>query len=91
MRGQPQPNVFHMANGASILEVRQPTFGEYLEVFPEIGHYAGGNTRVNDALLIAIQKTLELAVQLNLKEYQTLLTELMSTMAAQNRIDSGVM
>src|SRR6266581_118814 len=91
MRGQPQPNVFHMANGASILEVRQPTFPEYLEMFPEIGHYAGGNTRVNNALLMAMQKIMELAEQLNLKEYQALLTELMSTMAAQNRIDSGVM
>ena len=91
MRCQPQPNVFHMAKGASILEVRQPTFPEYLEMFPEIGHYAGGNTRVNNALLIALQKIMELAEQLNLKEYQALLTELMSTMAAQNRIDSGVM
>jgi len=90
MRGQPQPNVFHMANGASILEVRQPTFREYLEVFPEIGHYAGGNTRVNNALLMALQKIMELAEQLNLKEYQALLTELKSTMTAQNRIDSGV-
>ena len=91
MRGQPQPNVFHMAKGASILEVRQPTFREYLEVFPEIGHYAGGNTRVNNALLMALQKIMELAEQLNLKEYQALLAEQMSTMAAQNRIDSGVM
>ncbi len=91
MRGQPQPNVFHMAKGASILEVRQPTFREYLEVFPEIGHYAGGNTRVNNALLMAMQKIMELAEHLNLKEYQALLTELMSTMAAQNIIDSGVM
>ena len=91
MRGQPQPNVFHMAKGASILEVRQPTFREYLEVFPEIGHYAGGNTRVNNALLMALQKITELAEHLNLKEYQALLTELMSTMAAQNRINPGVM
>jgi uncharacterized membrane protein len=90
VRCEPQPNVFHMANGASILEIRQPTFREYLEVFLEIGHYAGGNTRVNNALIMALQKIMELAEQLNLKEYQAYLTELMSTMAAQNRIDSGV-
>jgi hypothetical protein len=47
--------------------------------------------RVNDALLIAVQMILELAEQLNLKEYQVFLAELMSTMAAQNRIDSNVM
>ena len=91
VRCKPQPNVFHLANGASILEIRQPTFREYLEVFLEIGHYAGGNTRVNNALLLAIQKIMELAEQLNLEEYQVFLTELMSKMVAQNRIDSGVM
>jgi uncharacterized membrane protein len=91
VRCQPQPNIFHLANGASILEVRQPTFQEYLEVFPEIGHYAGGNTRVNNALLTALQKIKESAEILNIQELQDLLTEMMSTMAAQNRIDSGVM
>jgi len=90
VRCKPQPNVFHMANGASILEIRQPAFQEYLEVFLEISHYAGGNTRVNNALLTALQKIMELAEQLNLDEYQAYLTELKSTMAAQNRIDSGV-
>ncbi len=90
VRCKPQPNVFHMANGASILEIRQPAFQEYLEVFLEISHYAGGNTRVNNALLTALQKIMELAEQLNLDEYHAYLTELKSTMAAQNRIDSGV-
>jgi uncharacterized membrane protein len=88
VRCKPQPNVFHLANGASSLEIRQPTFREYLEVFLEIGHYAGGNTRVNNALLMALQKIMELAEHLNLREYQALLTELMSTIAAQNRIDN---
>jgi uncharacterized membrane protein len=90
VRCEPQPTVFHLANGASSLEIRQPTFREYLEVFLEIGHYAGGNTRVNNALLMALQKIIELAEQLNLREYQAFLTELMSTIAAQNMIDSGV-
>ena len=72
-----------MANGASILEIRQPTFREYLDVFLEISHYSGGNTRVNTALLIAVQKITELAEQLDLEEYQVYLTELKSKMAAQ--------
>ena len=83
VRCKPQPNVFHMANGASILEIRQPTFREYLDVFLEISHYSGGNTRVNTALLIAVQKITELAEQLDLEEYQVYLTELKSKMAAQ--------
>jgi uncharacterized membrane protein len=83
VRCKPQPNVFHMANGASILEIRQPTFREYIEVFLEIGHYTGGNTRINNTLLTAVQKIMELAEQLDLKEYQVFLVELKSKMAAQ--------
>jgi uncharacterized membrane protein len=91
VRCQPQPEVFQFANGASTLEIRQPTLQEYLEVYLEIRHYAGGNTRVNEALLTALQKLIELSEHLNLKDYQTMLSELMSTMAAQNMIDTGVM
>jgi uncharacterized membrane protein len=80
---EPQPNVFHMAKGASILEIRQPTFREYIEVFLEIGHYSGGNTRVNNVLLIAMQKIIELAEQLDLKEYEAYLADLKSRLAAQ--------
>jgi uncharacterized membrane protein len=91
VRCNPQPNVFHMANGTSILEIRQPIFREYIEVLLEISHYSGGNTRVNNALLIAVQKIMELAEKLDLQEYEAYLTELKSKMAAQIRIDSGVM
>jgi uncharacterized membrane protein len=83
VRCEPQPNIFHMANGASMLEIRQPTFREYIEVFLEIGHYSGGNTRVNNVLLIAIQKIMELAEQLDREEYQVYLSELKSKLAAQ--------
>ena len=83
LRCQPQPNIFHLANGASILEIRQPAFQEYLEVFPEIGHYAGGNPRVNNALLTALQKIMESAEILNIQELQVLLTEMMSTISVQ--------
>ena len=83
VRCKPQPNVFHMANGTSILEIRQPTFREYIEVFSEISRYAGGNTRINNTLLTSVQKILELAEQLDLEEYQVYLAELKSKMAAQ--------
>ena len=83
VRCEPQPNVFHMDNGTSILEIRQPTFREYIEVFLEIGHYAGGNTRINNTLLTSVQKIIELAEQLDLEEYQVYLIELKSKMTAQ--------
>jgi uncharacterized membrane protein len=83
VRCKPQPNVFHMANGTSILEIRQPAFREYIEVFLEIGHYTGGNKRINNTLLSAVQKIMELAEQLELVEYQVYLAELKSKMAAQ--------
>jgi uncharacterized membrane protein len=83
VRCKPQPNVFHMANGATILEIRQPTIREYIDVFLEIGHYSGGNTRINNALLSSFQKIMELAGQLDLEEYQVYLAELKSKLAAQ--------
>jgi uncharacterized membrane protein len=91
VRCKPQPNVFYMAHGATILEIRQPAFQEYVDVFLEINHYAGGNTRVTNVLLQAVQKIMELSEQLDLKEYQAYLAELKSKMTAQNRIDSAVM
>jgi uncharacterized membrane protein len=83
VRCKPQPNIFHMANGTSILEIRQPTFREYIEVFLEIGHYVGGNIRINNTLLSAVQKIMELAELLGKEEYQVYLAELHSKMAAQ--------
>jgi hypothetical protein len=41
-------------------------------------------------LLTALQKIMELAEQLNLEEYQAFIVELMATLAAQHRIDSGI-
>src|SRR5258708_2528586 len=87
VRRQPQPGIFHLTNGASILEIRQPAFQEYLEVFLEIGHYAGGNTRVNNALLTALQKIMEAAELLNIQAYLDLLTEMTSTLASKSLID----
>ena len=79
VRLQPQPSIFHFANGASLLEIRQPAFQEYLEVFLEIGHYTGGNTRVITALLTALKKITEAAAPLNIQELQNLLKEITST------------
>ncbi len=79
-----------MAHANIVLEIRQPSFREYIEVFLEIGHYAGGNIRINNTLLSAVQKITELAEQLDLKEYQADLAERKAKMTAQNRIDSAV-
>jgi hypothetical protein len=65
------------------LEIRQPGFQEYLEVFPEIGHYAGGNIRVIETLLTALANITEIATRLKLQEYQDLLTVASATLAAQ--------
>ena len=90
VRCQPQPSIFHLANGASILEIRQPAFQEYLEVFLEIGHYAGGNTRIINTLLTALKKIMEAAALLNIREYQDLLTEITSTLASKSMMGFSV-
>jgi uncharacterized membrane protein len=90
VRRQPQPSIFHLANGASILEIRQPAFQEYLEVFLEIGHYAGGNTRIINTLLTALKKIMEAAALLNIREYQDLLTEITSTLASKSMMGFSV-
>ena len=84
VRCQPQPSIFSFAHGASILEIRQPTFQESLEVFSEIGHYAGGNTRVITALLTALKNIMEVAASLSIQEYQDLLREITATLASKS-------
>jgi uncharacterized membrane protein len=86
VRRQPQPGIFHFANGASILELRQPAFQEYLEVFAELGQYTGGNVRVMTALLTALSTLMQIVAALNLQEYQDLLTRTTSTLAAKSKI-----
>lgn len=55
VRHLPWQSTYRFAGGTSSLEIRQPTFEEYLEVFPEIAHYAGGNMRVITTLLTALE------------------------------------
>jgi hypothetical protein len=72
-----------MAKVNSVLEIRQPTFREYIEVLLEIGHYTGGNLRINNSLLSAVQKITELTEKLDLKEHQAHISELKSKMLLQ--------
>ncbi len=82
VRHQPLPNVYRFAGGTSSLEVRQPTFAEYLEVFAEIGHYAGGNVRVINTLIAAVEHSLEIAAFLEMEEREVLLTTMRTALAA---------
>jgi uncharacterized membrane protein len=81
-RHQPLPNVYRFAGGTSSLEVRQPTFAEYLEVFLEIGHYAGGNVRVINTLIAAVEHSLEIVTFLEMDEREALLTTMSTALAA---------
>jgi len=84
VRLQPQPSIFKFANGASLLEIRQPALQEYLEVFMEMSHYTGGNTRVSTALLTALQKITEAAAPLYFQELQNLLKEITPALASKS-------
>ncbi|MDQ2713599.1 MAG: DUF2254 domain-containing protein [Chloroflexota bacterium] len=75
----PQPTIYHFAAGTSRLEIRQPTFEEYLEVFAEIGHYAGGNVRVITTLRTALTNIMQIAT---VPEQQDLLAAMVATLAS---------
>ncbi len=66
----PQPAIYRFAGGTSTLEIHQPAFEEYLEVFAEIGHYAGGNIRIITTLLYALARVEEIALLLKMQEFQ---------------------
>ena len=78
----PVPGTYRFANGTSSLEIRQPAFEEYLEVFAEIGHYVGGNMRVIHALLTSLEHVTEIAAFLKMKEREELLVALQTSLAA---------
>lgn len=75
----PTPSIYRFAGGTSSLEIRQPAFEEYLEVFQEIGHYAGGNVRVIKTLLTALASAKEAAI---VQKQQELLVAMSATLAA---------
>lgn len=79
----PRPTLYRFAGGTSILEIRQPTFEEYLEVFVEIGHYAGGNSRVINALLSTLTTVEEIAILSKMQDLQKKLQEMQATVLAQ--------
>ena len=75
----PQPAIYRFAGGTSSLEIIQPTFEEYLEVFVEIGHYAGGNVRVIRTLITVLMAVTKMAT---LQEQRDLLVATTATLAA---------
>ena len=83
VRRFPKPDIYRFAEGTSTLEIRQPAFEEYLEVFAEIGHYAGGNSRVINTLLSTLTKVEEIAILLKLQDLQKKLTDMQATVTAQ--------
>jgi uncharacterized membrane protein len=83
VRRLPQPNIYRFAGGTSTLEIRQPAFEEYLEVFAEIGHYAGGNIRVINTLLYTLANVEETAILLKMQGPQKKLKDMQATVTAQ--------
>jgi hypothetical protein len=79
----PRPTLYRFAGGTSILEIRQPAFEEYLEVFAEIGHYAGGNSRVFNALLSSLADVKEIAILAKMQDLQEKLQAMQATVMAQ--------
>jgi uncharacterized membrane protein len=79
----PQPAIYRFAGGTSTLEIYQPAFEEYLQVFAEIGHYAGGNIRVITTLLNALTCVEETAILLKMQELQKKLKEMQAAVTAQ--------
>lgn len=76
VRHFPPSSIYRFASGTSTLEIRQPAFEEYLEVFAEIGHYAGGNIRVINTLLYTLANVEELAIPLKMQETQKMLKDM---------------
>jgi uncharacterized membrane protein len=80
---QTQPTtVYHFAQGTSMLTIRRPAFQEYVRMFTEIGHYAGGNARVVNTLLRALTSITKISVTCNKREYQNIVYRIASQLAA---------
>lgn len=77
----PFPDTYRFAKGTSSLDIRQPSFDECLEVYAEIGHYAGGNVRVLNTLLNSLERVKEIAIFLKQEEYQDILVSLRTSLA----------
>jgi uncharacterized membrane protein len=83
VRRQPPPARYRFARGTSSLEIRLPTFQEYLEIFAEIGHYAGGNVRVIQTLVTALSRVKEIASLIGEQERHDLLATMIATVMTQ--------
>ncbi|MBV9689470.1 MAG: DUF2254 domain-containing protein [Ktedonobacteraceae bacterium] len=87
VRHLPQTSTYRFAGGTSSLEIRQPAFEEYLEVFVEIAHYAGGNVRVVNTLLTALTSVMEIT---KLQERQDLVVAITATLDGLSTSHTGL-
>lgn len=90
VRLQPSPGLFHFANGASIMEIRQPAFREYFEVFLDIAYYAGEDKRVITTLLTALQHITNAAAPFYMQDLQKLQKEVTSMLASRGVVGTSV-
>jgi len=80
---QPEPTTaYHFVQGTSMLTIRRPAFQEYIRMFTEIGHYAGGNIRVINTLLRALTSIAEMSTAFDRREYQDVVYRVSSKLAA---------
>jgi uncharacterized membrane protein len=82
VRQPPPTTTYRFAQGTSTLTIRRPAFQEYLRMFTEIGHYAGGNARVINTLLRALTSIAKISATLDKREYQKVLSHISSKLAA---------
>jgi len=88
---EPQPGIYRFVGESGGLEIRQPAFQEYLEVFPEIGLYAGGNVRVIETLLMVLANIAKVAIRLKKQDYQDALAEVVATLVAQSTVNGMIL
>ncbi len=66
------------------MEIRQPAFREYFEVFLDIAYYAGEDKRVITTLLTALQHITNAAAPFYMQDLQKLQKEVTSMLASRS-------
>ena len=74
--------VYHFSQGTSMLTIRRPAFQEYIRMFTEIGHYAGGNARIINTLLRALTSIAKMSTAPDRREHQDVLYRVSSQLVA---------
>ncbi len=82
VRQRPVSSIIPLLGGTSTLVVLQTEFKEYLEVFLEIGFYAGGSTRVISAMLVVLAKLAKIAITLDRQEQQEVIASVAAMLVA---------